>query len=120
VVIPNIILLIVFGPVIPSWLAIEGSIMAFILILLPIGMYGTLWRRMAKEKEAGTGKVLGIFLGFALSIFSTIPFLPISASFTSDTLKIVAATMILLGATIFTLGAAGRLDKWFYKRRTQK
>nr|MDO8098649.1 hypothetical protein [Candidatus Njordarchaeota archaeon] len=118
VIIPFMILAIMFGPVLPSWLFFSMIAAAIALTVLPGAMFGTLWWKMNKSKEKGTGRVLGIFLGFIMILLaSPFQFVPMAPS--SDPIRIMGSVVLLIGSIIFLLGVSGRLDKWFYLRGTQ-
>lgn len=118
IIIPFVILAIIFGPVLPTWLFYSMIAAAVGLTVLPGAMFGTLWRKMSKAKEKGAGRVLGIFLGFIFILLaSPFQFIPMAPS--SDLTRVLGSAMLLVGSMIFYAGVSGRLDKWFYQRRTQ-
>jgi len=117
IIIPFVILEIIFGPVLPTWLFFSMVAASIALTVLPGAMFGTLWRKMSKANEKGTGRVLGIFLGFIFILLaSPFQFVPMAPS--SDLTRVLGSAMLLLGSVIFYAGISGRLDKWFYQRRT--
>lgn len=108
VVIPFVILQLALGSDSP-WMTEATIALSIILTILPMGMFGVLWRRLRTANRKGAGRPLGIFLGlFLVTVSDILPFVSL----------LISGVSRVVGAAILLLAVTGSLDRWFYKRGT--
>jgi len=82
-----------------------------IQILVPVGLYLMLWRRMKKAEVPGRNRPLFLAIGLILLIVGGI----VATVVTGDSANVVAiapASIILTAFAIFLAGITGRVDMW--------
>ncbi|MGY5864214.1 MAG: hypothetical protein RTV41_06385 [Candidatus Thorarchaeota archaeon] len=89
----------------PDLLPYRNIVMAISGILqsvIPLGLYGLLWRRMSKAEAPGRSRALFLALGIVLLIFGTAG---------GDAVSPISSSFILSAFVVWWMGITGRADR---------